>query len=254
MKYLLLTLSFFMLISCQSETETETEQQIEEIQEIELIDSHSENNIAELKNLYTVNAVKVDKTGKVFHNQGEIIEYYQKNDFSNSAVEVIKSVAAGQEHHFEYEISQFENANGQLFKQLIIWDLDKKPKKRTFEFVAEANNTENDKTIIDERRNEWIHLCNQHNAQNLLEEIYTENTIYYNHKPVIVGHEDLAVEYKYMNNEQYELFLKPIIVEMVQNDLVYEIGQCSGTYGGKYILIWQKGKDNVWRVLVDSNI
>ena len=84
--------------------------------------------------------------------------------------------------------------------------------------------------------------------------MYTENTIYYNHKPVIVGHEDLAVEYQYMNNKKYELFLEPIIVEVVQDDLVYEIGQCSGTYGGKYILIWQKGNDDVWRVLVDSNI
>jgi ketosteroid isomerase-like protein len=40
----------------------------------------------------------------------------------------------------------------------------------------------------------------------------------------------------------------------VNDNLVYEIGQCKGTYKGKYILVWKKESDGVWRVFIDSNI
>lgn len=252
MKYILLILSTVTLISCQNKGEsTEDFQQVETIQ---LIDNQVESTESGLKNIYTKNAVKVDKVGNVFHNQNAIMTYYQANNLSIETAEIIKSVLAGQDNNFEYEISQFENATGQLFKQVVIWDLSEEPKRRTFEFTAEAKAATDKKVILDERRNEWVYLCNEHHAAALIEEMYTENTVYYNHKPVIVGHDNLAVEYQYMNNESYELFLEPIIVETVQDNLVYEIGQCSGTYGGKYILIWQKGGDDVWRILVDSNI
>jgi hypothetical protein len=57
-----------------------------------------------------------------------------------------------------------------------------------------------------------------------------------------------------MEREQYHLTLTPIFIEPVSATMVYEIGQCSGSYGGKYILIWQREQDGKWRILLDSNI
>ena len=35
-----------------------------------------------------------------------------------------------------------------------------------------------------------------------------------------------------MNNPDYTLTLEPLAFSMVNDDLAYEIGQCSGSYGG----------------------
>ncbi|MEL6276528.1 MAG: hypothetical protein AAFU03_15630, partial [Bacteroidota bacterium] len=103
-------------------------------------------------------------------------------------------------------------------------------------------------------RNAWIDLCNQHDAQQLVDSLYAKNAIYYNHRPVVIGRETIGQTYQYMNDERYQLTLTPIQVEAVNDSLVYEIGQCSGSYGGKYVIIWQLGRDGVWRVILDSNI
>jgi hypothetical protein len=45
-----------------------------------------------------------------------------------------------------------------------------------------------------------------------------------------------------------------MIIEAVNQELVFEIGQGSGSYNGNYLLVWKKGEDDVWRILLDSNI
>ena len=70
---------------------------------------------------------------------------------------------------------------------------------------------------------------------------------------MVVGRENLIPLYSYMNNPNYELTLHPISVEAVSETLVLEIGQCKGSYGGKYILIWQKTTEG-WQVLFDANL
>ena len=84
--------------------------------------------------------------------------------------------------------------------------------------------------------------------------MYSENTLYYNHKPLVVGRELLIEEYSYMNRENYQLTLNPIVVDQVNDKLVFEIGQCKGSYGGKYIIIWRKEESGKWEVFIDSNI
>ncbi|MEM6697813.1 MAG: hypothetical protein AAF599_05420, partial [Bacteroidota bacterium] len=88
----------------------------------------------------------------------------------------------------------------------------------------------------------------------LVEQLYTDNAIYYNHKPVVVGTERITAEYSYMNNPDYSLKLVPLTVEPANKNIVFEIGQCSGSYNGKYVLIWKKVADGVWKILLDSNV
>ena len=99
-----------------------------------------------------------------------------------------------------------------------------------------------------------MELCNAHDVEGLVNELYSVNTLYYNHKPLVKGREDVIKEYGYMRNEKYSLKLTPLFIEAVNESTVYEIGQCNGSYGGKYILIWKKEADGKWRIFIDSNI
>ena len=108
--------------------------------------------------------------------------------------------------------------------------------------------------VIKKQRAEWIRLCNAHDANTLIETLYTENTMYYNKGRLLTGRVDLVTEYEYMNNPQYNLTLNPILIEPVSETVVYEMGQCKGSYNGKYLLVWQKNSNGVWKVLFDSNI
>jgi len=57
-----------------------------------------------------------------------------------------------------------------------------------------------------------------------------------------------------MSRESYSLRLTPIKTGQVKNNIVLEIGQCSGSYNGKYIIVWKKNALGKWEVFLDSNI
>lgn len=207
-----------------------------------------------LEHLYFKNANKINSTGQIIVGAKAITKVWQEVDGKINSIQVLKKVKTHQEDQYEYEIGEFKNSKNEIFKHLIIWNKTEKLKKRELEFVAKAKKFASNKNEIDARRKEWITLCNNHNAKELVHQLYAKNAIYYNHKPVLVGRELISKDYSYMNQEIYQLLLTPIHLEEVTEDLAFEIGQCSGTYGGKYMIVWQKNKDGKWYVLMDSNI
>jgi hypothetical protein len=84
--------------------------------------------------------------------------------------------------------------------------------------------------------------------------MYTPNTLYYNHRPLLRGRAALEKEYAYMKAPDYQLTLTPWYVVPVSEHLVIEMGQCSGSYGGKYLIVWQEQVPGVWQVLLDANL
>ena len=96
-------------------------------------------------------------------------------------------------------------------------------------------------------------LCNAHDAHTLVSAMYTPDAIYYNHSGVVRGTEDIARTYSYMNRTSYQLTLTPLAVEVVSGKVALEIGQCSGSYNGKYVIVWVKTGEG-WQVLLDSNV
>jgi ketosteroid isomerase-like protein len=125
---------------------------------------------------------------------------------------------------------------------------------RKLEFFSKANKTPVNLNEIESARNDWMQLCNQHNAIELIRKAYTSDAIYYSHKPLIIGTDAITKEYSYMNQPNYSLHLDPIVIEPVNDHIVFEIGQCSGSYNGNYVLVWKKQKDGSWQVFFDSNI
>lgn len=208
----------------------------------------------DIQELYTPQAVKVFSDGSIATGQKQIMAYYLKNNASAASIHTDTLLLADADKAIEYEISETVFSTTEKNKNLIIWQTTDSERKRVFEFESKISESQVDLAAIEQRRTQWMRLCNQHNAKQLISEMYTDNTIYFNHKPVIQGQSDLEAVYQYMNNSSYELSLSPIIIRPANEHFVFEIGQCDGSYGGNYILIWKKEADGKWKIFIDSNI
>lgn len=135
------------------------------------------------------------------------------------------------------------------YGHLLIWKEVDSIRLRELEFVAESDDV--DRLAISKEikkaRDLWMRYCNAHEVASLVNEVYAENTLYYNHKPMIVGRQELIKEYDYMSRDSYKLKLTPILLEPVREDLVFEAGQCSGTYGGSMLLYGRKVTKEIGR-------
>lgn len=207
-----------------------------------------------LKYLYAQNAIKILENGAVLNGRDQIVDNILKSMLVLNSIERVTMIVAHKERAIEYEISENIYENDLREKTLTIWQTKNTERKRVFEFVSKVKESTLNHLALNERRELWMSLCNKHNAKNLIDELYSENTLYFNHKPIIKGRAQLVGEYAYMNNENYALTLEPEVVDKVNEGIIFEMGQCSGSYNGKYILIWRKDQDGEWRIFIDSNI
>ena len=56
-----------------------------------------------------------------------------------------------------------------------------------------------------------------------------------------------------MDSPSYKLQLNPEHIEVVSEDIIYEIGICNGSYPLPYVLVWNKQPDGEWKIYFDSN-
>ncbi len=218
-------------------------------------DINSHNTIS-IKNHYDTNAIKIISTDSIIEHSTPIADYYKVQKGKITSIESIFSIEANYEMRINYDLVRYKIDDQKEFIGIVIWKMENEKITREFEF-AEENTVESgkvDTNNIAESRKLWMELCNAHNAQALVTQLYSNNAIYYNHKPIVKGTADLVKEYSYMNNKNYHLNLHPIILKVVNASFAFEIGQCSGTYNGKYILIWKKHADGSWKIYIDSNI
>lgn len=207
------------------------------------------------EDVYSEQAIHIKADGSVVNGREDIIKLIKQQGWQIDSIATTQTVKTHRDSSYQYEIGRFYTQRGQMYQHLLIWGLQREVPLRALEMIVKGENV--DSAIleqINQRRTEWIELCNQHNASNLVEQLYSEDAIYYNHKPIIRGHELITADYQYMNRPQYELLLTPIIIAPVNEQLVYEIGQCSGSYGGKYILIWEKEVNGKWYISMDANL
>ena len=213
-------------------------------------------NIDSIKNLYNTNSIKIISPENIIENSDQIANYYDLQKGKIKSIKSLFNVEANSKRKINYELISYKTNNKKEFIGIIIWKKENEKIIREFEFTKEAiqESKKADTAEINLRRKLWIKLCNENNSKNLVEELYGKKSIYYNHKPLIKGTEDLIKEYSYMNDKNYHLQLHPLVVKAVNANFVFEIGQCTGSYGGKYILIWEKDPDGKWKITVDSNI
>jgi ketosteroid isomerase-like protein len=209
---------------------------------------------AAIGKVYEPDIVSIYQNQSPIQGKDELLKKLsQKHDKIDSSF-TITNIRATSDSLFEYEIIWHGTDKGEKFKSIVIWKNNNDLKKRQLEYIAPVSVNNSEDESINIQRQKWIRLCNQHNAQSLVEKLYTPNAIYYNHKPLVQGHHAITKDYSYMNDPNYKLDLTPIIIEPVNEWTVFEIGQCSGSYGGKYILVWLKQENGEWLVAFDSNI
>ena len=208
----------------------------------------------DLSALYTENAIRLTASGATVNGQVAITENSQAKSFQIDSIQTIQSVFANSSESYSYEIGTFWTDEPAQYRQLVIWKNEPSGPLRELEMLIQTAPSSDLAPIIDARRADWIKQCNAHNAERLVHELYAEQALYYNHKPMVIGRAAITQEYQYMNRPQYQLHLEPIILEIVTPDMAFEIGQCSGSYGGKYVIVWQKATDGQWYVMMDSNI
>ncbi|WP_430412278.1 hypothetical protein [Kordia sp.] len=213
-------------------------------------------NIDALQNSYHANAIKIISADSILSGAPQIANSYNSHKNKIISIESLFSVEASKEKGITYELVKYKTITHKEYIQLVIWSMENEKVIREFEFTETTNTTSAnvDITDIDDRRNLWIERCNANNAENLVKQLYSSNTMYFNHKPLVRGTEDLIAEYDYMNDKNYSLNLQPLKLAIVNANFVFEIGQCSGSYNGKYILIWKKHTDGNWYIYIDSNI
>jgi hypothetical protein len=222
---------------------------------IEEATAQTENQASDsLSHQYKEDAIKILENGKILDGTNQITSYFLSDTLKLVSIKSDTVITANTRRAIDYEISENTYSNGERHKALIIWQIQDGKRKRVFEFTSKIASEPYSSAELDDRRNLWISLCNQHDAKELIQELYSENTIYYNHKPLVIGRELLVGEYQYMNNTAYQLSLQPAFVERVNKSFAFEIGQCVGSYNGKYILIWKQDDDGIWRIFIDSNI
>ncbi|WP_394751020.1 Cif family virulence factor [Spongiimicrobium salis] len=209
-----------------------------------------------LENSYAADAVKIISPDSILNGVPQIAQYYKNHQNKITFIQSLFSLEANTERAIHYDIITYKTVNTKEYVQLLIWSAKDEKKGRIFEFTQERHPTAitPDTTAIAKRRKLWIELCNAHNARNLVEQLYSPHTMYFNHKPIVKGREDLIKAYDYMNNTTYSLNLHPLKLEIINANYAFEIGQCSGSYRGKYILIWKKQANGTWSIYIDSNI
>lgn len=207
-----------------------------------------------IQDAFTSQALYINEEGPVLQGGAAILEYLKARPFTEDTAQTFFTTPAIGDSSLVYEIGSIQSSDKKHYTVLRIMKSEAGTKKTEMEYIAASTDTQVDTAGISQRRAEWMRLCNLHNAFQLVSTMYTGDAIYFNHKPIVVGTENIAKEYGYMNSPNYSLQLLPLYVKPVTDSLIYEIGQCRGTYGGKYILIWKKVKDGKWMVWVDSNI
>lgn len=212
-----------------------------------------------LLDLYAQDAIKVISEDMILTGPDEIHEHYS----SQATIKYVDnpfSTEANKYRGITYAVNFYKPENAAVIVQLVIYEKEGDTELRAFEYDA-ARPILNPENIPDEvneqlkeRRKQWMAYCNAHDVPGLVYDLYSHNTMYFNHRPLVKGREALVREYAYMNNEQYSLTLLPRHMTFVNDNTVFEIGQCEGSYNGKYILIWKKEEDGVWRIFIDSNV
>lgn len=218
-------------------------------------DRTNNNLLDDIISQYHSSVVGISKTGLIkgqgtmktyllnlYDNQNKLLNY--KSHFTIPVYELL-----------EYEIGLSQTENDNQFAHLIIWSMENGAKQRVAEVIFEKS-IEEDAEIPNEltiAREKWMKLCNANKSEKLVKELYTENAIYYNRGRILRGHEQLTSEYSYMDSPTYKLQLEPKYIEIVKEDIIFEIGMCSGSYPLPYVLVWNKQPDGVWKIYFDSN-
>ncbi len=206
-----------------------------------------------LAKYYADSALKWLPSGELLRGKEAILTHYQAQPLAIDSLHVIQTVTAGHTNKYTYEIGELM-ARDQTYLYLTVTDVEAGDPQHELEVILPYGLSASYEAQVDEKRAEWMKWCHAHEVTQLIEQVYHPEAIYYNHKSPQIGRAAIIETYQYMRNPNYQLTLKPLRFVQVNRNFAFEIGQCSGSYGGKYIMVWQRTAEAGWQVRLDSNI
>ena len=238
--FIIICSSTYLIFSCSTHSRENTDiEDKSELAEVNLDSIYAAH--------YREDAVLVNQEGRTFQTSEEK-EVLLNALYANGIVaDTIASQIADLKSIYTYQIIQ---ANKFTALQVI----ENAGNKIALQFLAKPGNDNSWPPAIDQQRIKWMELCNSHKVEKLITQLYTANTLYFNKGSLISGHNKLIEEYQYMARPQYNLKLSPLNTFRVSDTIAFEIGQCSGSYPNKYVLVWQKEASGDWKILLDSNV
>lgn len=204
---------------------------------------------------YLPDAITLAGNGRIITEKKDRLAYFQPlTNSRNGLKKIVPILCEWADQDVLYHLSQIELNQGPTYVQLVIWRKQNNLFYRELDFLAPLTPQRTDLVGLVNARNKWMAFCNDHNVEDLVGQLYAPDALYYNHKPLVIGQSSLIEVYAYMRSEDYTLKLEPIVMQPVNANMVVEIGHCSGSYNGKYILIWRKNENGQWTVWFDSNV
>ena len=192
--------------------------------------------------------------GEVHYGAEKVNLYFDQQRDQLDAFEAVHPIHSELAHkNVVYEIGYVLGSDFRRYYYLNIRKEEEGKAIREFDYLVEGEPTELSMDEIQGAREEWVNLCNQNNAANLVGQMYLPDAVYYHHEPPVIGTDAIIEEYQYMNKESYKIELTPLVVVAANQNTVLEIGQGSRSFNGKYVLVWKR-TENGWKVLFDSNV
>lgn len=151
----------------------------------------------------------------------------------------------------KFEAGEYITASGKRYQTIVGWSKKEKWTKE-FEVIYENTvETETDSTIVDEGRDQWVKHSNEHRPDLIAMNVFSTRGMYF-HRGKISPQNEIANAYSYMTRESYQITLEPLMVRLVDDSTVFEIGIFRTGGQGLYTLIWVKEGDE-WKLLLDFN-
>ena len=155
----------------------------------------------------------------------------------------------------------FTNQNAIIL--LSAWRLSENEWKKEIDIILTrlAESTEVSSELekkLNEEREKWVLLANQHDPANHIEQSYTEDAIYLGNGRKSTGRNEIIDRYSYMENPNYQVDLVKQELWNISDEKVLEIGRYfTGANpqgeGGIYIILWEKQTNKNWQIAFDFN-
>lgn len=214
------------------------------------------NNASGLGSLYTSQVLLFSGKDPFIKGTDAVIGYYKKLQEDISEIKSINVTYRQQVNsRVIYELGEITVLNNDTYQYLLIWKKKGDMWLRDLEAIACKNILSEDFSPIRNSKLEWVELSKQRDAKELVRELYTNRSVYYNLGTVIQGQQDISCRFSFMEYPGYSLNnLVTKSIANVQPGLTYEIiewVQDSST--GYYVCIWVRDTDGKWKISLHSN-
>ena len=210
--------------------------------------------LTQLPEMYLEEAIILEENGNWSGQPDQRTAYWKKLKEQVGRIVSFRSLyQVTVEPGLTFETGSFTGQTGRNFQQFIIWRKEGGQTLRELEFVVESSGNIGNATALSAARANWMKYCNNHDVDGLVRQLYFDKALYYNQRRLIQGTAAIIEQYKYMKDPGYRLTLIPKLLQPVNDSLIFELGQCEGSYTGPYALIWARRNGSEWKIMFDSN-